>query len=94
MCRDSASPGERGASLEAERQAVATVELSQSEIKFEEYTGKMLQKTEVTDDRIKHIAIRHMLNAVGVELNWTINQEILFSLAIAGTPVRKPRFST
>ena len=55
---------------------------------------KIFQRTESNDDRIKYIAIRCMLNAMGVELNWTINQEILFSLAFTAKPLRRTNFSS
>ena len=63
------TPQVPGASLETERQAVPTVELSQHEMKFEEYTAKVFQRTEISDDRIRHVAIRFMVNKCGVQLD-------------------------
>ena len=70
------TPKAQGASLEGERQAGPTVELSQDEMKLEEYIGKVFLRNEINDGRVRHIAIRYMVNAMGVEFNWTLNQEI------------------
>ena len=33
------------------------------------------------------------LRAIGVQFNWTLNQEIVFSAALTGKPLRKQQFS-
>ena len=53
---------ERGAALDAERQAASALELSHTEVWLELYTGKIFLKQELADSEHGHVAIRHMLN--------------------------------
>ena len=41
----------------------------------------------------RHVGAQFHVQAMGVEFNWTLNQEVLFSSARTGKPSRKESFS-
>ena len=72
---------------------VSQISLNHDEISMEYYSGHIFPAYELapTDDR--HHGTRLQIRAIGVQFNWTLNQEIVFSAALTGKPRRKQFFS-
>ena len=76
----------------------ATAEVSQitfkhDEVSIEHYTGHVFQAYEMVPTADRHHGARLQLRAIGVQFNWTLNQEIVFSAALTGKPLRKQHLS-
>ena len=77
----------------------ATAEVSQIILKHDEigtelYTGHIFPAYELVPTAHRHHGTRLQLRAIGVQFNWTLNQEIVFSAAVTGKPLRKTTFLT
>ena len=72
---------------------VSKISLNHDEISMEYYSGHIFPAYELapTDDR--HHGSRLELRAIGVQFDWTLNQEIVFSAALTDKPRRKQFFS-
>ena len=75
----------------------ATAEVSQislnDEISMEFYSGHIFPASELVPTADRHHGTRLQIRAIGVQFNWTLNQEIVFSAALTGKPRRKQFFS-
>ena len=76
----------------------ATAEASQitlkhDEIRTELFTGHIFPVYELVPTADRHHGTRLQLKAIGLQFNWTLNQEIVFSAALTGKPRRKLHFS-
>ena len=71
----------------------AKINLNHDEISMGYYSGHIFPAYELapTDDR--HHSTSLELRAIGVQFNWTLNQEIVLSTALTGKPRRKQFFS-
>ena len=61
-------------------------------ISTELYTGHVFQAYELVPTGDRHHGTRLQLRAIGVQFNWTLNQKIAFSAALAGKPLRNSTF--
>ena len=76
----------------------ATAEASQITLRHdvfstELYTGHVFPAYELVPTGDRHHGTRLQWRAIGVQFNWTLNQEIVFSAALTGKPLRKQHFS-
>ena len=75
----------------------ATAEVSQITLKHDEvstlYTGHNFPACELDPTADRHQSTRLQIRAIGVQFNWTLNQEVVFSAALTGKPRRKQHFS-
>ena len=76
----------------------ATAEVSQNTLKHDEistelYTGHVFPAYELVPTADRHHGTRLELRGIGDQFNWTLNQEIVFSAALTGKPLRKQQFS-
>ena len=71
----------------------AKVQLNHEEVSMEYYTGHRFAVLEMAPGVDRHHGTRLKVNALGGELNWTLNQEIVFSAALTGKPKKKLYFS-
>ena len=60
---------------------------------MELYSGHIFQTLEMVPTSDRHHGTRLQIRAIGVQFNWTLNQEIVFSAALTGKPRRKQFFS-
>ena len=70
----------------------AAITLSHDEISLEAYTGNAFAPRELTPSDYRHHGTMLTMQALGTNFNWTLNQEIVFSAALTGRPVRKEEF--
>ena len=69
------------------------MQLNPEEVSIEYYTGHRFAVLEMAPGVDRHHGTRLKVNALGGELNWTLNQEIVFSAALTGKPKKKLYFS-
>ena len=69
------------------------VQLNHEEVSWEYYTGHCFAVPELVPGIDRHHGTRLKMNALGGELAWTLNQEIMFSTALTGRPKKKLFFS-
>ena len=67
--------------------------LKHDELTWEFYTGRHFVVSELIPGNERHHKTSMKLNALGGELLWTLNHEVLFSTALTGRPFRKTAFS-
>ena len=67
--------------------------LNHDEVCWEFYTGRHFGVRELVPGVERHHETRLKLNALGGELLWTLNHEVVFSTALTGRPRRKACFS-
>ena len=68
------------------------ISLTHEEVSYEAYTGNAFPHLElVSDDRRHHDTAS--LQSLGTFLHWSLNQEIVFSAALTGKPLRKEAFT-
>ena len=60
---------------------------------MEPHSGDPFVNQEIVAADQKHIGAHFYAQAMGVEFNWTLNQEVLFSSALTGKPSRKEAFA-
>ena len=53
---------------------------------MEPYSDNPFVNQERIDQSMRHVVIRFSAQALGVEFNWALNQEVLFSSALTGKP--------
>ena len=63
--------------------------LKHEEVSTELYTGHVFPAYELAPTADRHHGTRLQLRAIGVQFNWMLNQEIVFSAALTGKPLRK-----
>ena len=91
--RSAVTPMDMGHLPDEATAEASQISLNHDEISMEYYSGHIFPAYELalTDDR--HHGTRLQIRAIGVQLNWTLNQEIVFSAALTGKPRRKQLFS-
>ena len=72
---------------------VSQITLKHDEVSIEQKTGHAFQAYEMVPTADRHHGARLQLRTIGVQFNWTLNQEIVFSAALTGKPLRKQHFS-
>ena len=60
---------------------------------MEPYSGNPFVYLELVPSEKRYIGVRFDAQSMGMIFNWTLNQEMLFSSALTGKPVRKEAFS-
>ena len=68
------------------------IALDHDTISAEPYTGHSFPALEMTSAANRHHGTKLTMQAIGTNFNWTLNQEIVFSAALTGKPVRKQEF--
>ena len=72
---------------------VSQISLNHKEISMEYYSGHVFPAYELAPEADRRHGARLQIRAIGVQFNWTLNQEIVFSAALTGKPRRKQFFS-
>ena len=91
--RNVVNPMDVGHFLDDATAEPSNIVLKHDEISTELYTGHVLPALELVSEADRHNGTRLQLKAIGVQLNWTLNQEVVFSTALTGKPCRKQSFS-
>ena len=91
--KGSAHTSDMGSFLDEASAPLAKVQLNHEEVSMEYYTGHCFAVPELALGVDRHHGTRLKLNALGGELNWTLNQEIVFSAALTEKPKKKLYFS-
>ena len=74
-------------------QKVSQITLKHEEISTEFYTGHVFPAYELVPTADRHHGTRLQLRAIGVQFNWSFNQDTVLSAALTGKPLRKQQFS-
>ena len=76
-----------------QRAEVTPIALKHDEISMELYSGHIFPAYELVPTSDRHHGTRLQIRAIGVQFNWTLHQEVVFSAALTGKPRRKQFFS-
>ena len=69
-----------------------SIALKHDEISMEPYSGCPFRHQELVPSDKRFACVRFNTLSMGVDFNWTVNQEMLFSFALTGKPARKEAF--
>ena len=94
MSKRSSTPGTgMGLFLDDTSDPPAKVKLNHDEISWEYYSGHYFAVPELTPGVDRYHGTTVKMNALGGELVWTLNHEVVFSAALTGRPLRKAYFA-
>ena len=71
---------------------ISPIVLKHDAISTEPYTGHAFLALEMALVVLRHHGTRLAMKAIGTSFSWTLNQEIVFSAALTGKPLRKQEF--
>ena len=71
---------------------ISPIALKHDTISTEPYTGHAFLALKVAPAVLRHHGTRLAMKAIGTNFNWTLSQEIVFSAALTGKPLRKQEF--
>ena len=91
--RNAVNPVDMGHIPDDATAEVSPIILKHDEISMELYTGHIFPAYELVPTSDRHHGTRLQIRAIGVQFNWTLNQEVVFSAALTGKPRRKQFFS-
>ena len=91
--RNAAHPVDMGHIPDDATAEVSQITLKHDEISTELYTGHIFPAYELVPTADRHHGTRLQIRVIGVQFNWTLNQEVAFSAALTGKPRRKQYFS-
>ena len=91
--RNTVTPMDMGHLPDEAMAEVSQISLNHDEVSMEYYTGHIFPAYEVVPTADRHHGTRLQIRAIGVQFDWTLNQEIAFSAVLTGKPRRKQFFS-
>ena len=91
--RKASSSLEYGSLLDNPTGESTQIQLNHDTVSWDSYSAQVFPTLELVQSTERHHATELQMRALGSQLKWTLNQEVVFSAALTGKPKKKLYFS-